>query len=221
MIKKIIILTIILLLVTSCYQQTLFFNKDLSGKINYKVTITKEYTQFISVLNQDDTSINLNLKPILDSETLAEVVQKSNDVEILNEQHSEDQGGIINEIQLSFKNYNDLAQALPNSYFRNSLFREKNIITVSTILSLDFLGDSTKIRQLYQNMDNNSRKYIDYYADKVKLFFVYHSYKTITQPPKTGNFQLSEDKKILTIEISLLDILQSSGDLKLQFALRR
>jgi hypothetical protein len=217
---KIFFLLIIILLFTSCLQQTINIDENLKGSIAYVISEDSFFKEFSKIFNQENTSIDFNTQYIIDNEALLKVIEQKEGLKIINHSKELLSDKTIYKTEIAFENYNELENLLPNKYFYNRIYKEKKQVFIETTLGLEFLGQSKAVKEKYNSLDEKGKASIDFFASQIIFTFIYNSTKAITNPKNIKSAVLSNNDQTFTVKYSLQNLLQSTTDPKIEIIIK-
>jgi len=212
--KKNLLLNIIVLLIfsSSCYEQSITIdNNNESGEIAYNININNDFEFFLSNIN----SKNKNTDKISVFYSRNIINKVTNNAFSLLKYDNSINGYYLNlNAVFSFKEFSNISDQLPSNYFPTRINTIGNTVIISTLLNLQDFIDKINL-----NLSEEDKKTVDYYSEIIKLKFIYNTPKqiiTINNNSISGN--LSNDKKQIIFETTLYEILNSKGDLEINFS---
>ena len=207
----------VLLLFFACYEQTLTIGQDNGGIITYKVTYYDEFDNLISYLINTH-NIDLNSSIFFNKSNLNNLVFKSKNISITNYSIKKLENGRVSEVSFNYSNFEGFPKETPYTFFPVHIYEENKNINYITTLSIFNQSDTKQAVVTYKKLEKKEKELIDGYLSLIKLKFIYKSYKPIIYN-NTG--VLSKDKKELTYETTLYELINSKNEININFAFKK
>jgi hypothetical protein len=210
---KLVISFITIIFLSGCFEQEIIINNNLSGQIIYRVTYYNEFDKFIGYL-EDKKNIDLNTQLLFDKNKLYSYINNIQGIKINNYDASvyDDYKSIT--AGISFNEISKMPEFLPSYFFPIKLYETNGVVYCSMILNLKNINKNVDIREIYEKLNADEKRNIDKYLLMMKLKFIF---KTENQINSTNLGKLENNRKTLSFETSIYDLLNTRSNLEISF----
>jgi hypothetical protein len=160
-------------LLQSCLEQNIVMdaNNDMTGNVEYKLTLSKDYLNSYDYRDKIDS---VEIRSFLNKDDIQKRISGSKNIKLGKYVRTDESNGEIYEINFKFTQIEDLKNAFPLFFVENSIYSEKDYNYCKARLVLNFLGDSKKIRSQYAGLNDEEKKLFSAYMSiiTIKLNYV-------------------------------------------------
>jgi hypothetical protein len=212
--KKFLYVFIFIILLVSCYKQTIILNPDKnSGKMIIEYNLDDDYFQLVSIAAENiliDSNNKFDPLILIDKDLFKETFKDTENIK-LKSVNIDTSNGYKGNIVIEFNDLEKILASLPAGLVNLTLKKESNNITLTQILDFKKMDPDEIFKNFVLQQKEDDINFYNRLTKEAKFTFII---KTMTPIKYTEGVGLSKDKKQAIYTFTVNDFINSSKILK-------